>query len=87
MRSLTKSKQPAATVLLVDTVAVLHDHDRSIYGKAIENAERDSEWLVLPVDFLPSIPGEFTARLDDGCIEEVEFLRSAPALRGDRQQA
>ena len=78
MRNLTKGKRQVATVLVIDTAAVLRAQSKyHDYAQAIANAERDGEWLVLPFDTPERIPGELTALLDDGCIERVEFLRGA----------
>lgn len=62
-------------ILLIDVVNLLRTRKNTNLAQAIANAERDSEWIVLPLEPAQDIPGEFTARLDDGCISSFERFK------------
>lgn len=64
------------TVLLIDVVSCLgaSQLNESVCN-SLKNATRDREWLVLPIDSVPEVDGEFTALLDDGCLSEVVFYK------------
>jgi hypothetical protein len=61
-------------LLLLDVVAFLSRHPHSAKSNsAIGNAQRDSEWLILPVDYLPRLYG-FSARIPRSSIWHVEHF-------------
>lgn len=67
----------AIPILLIDVQGHLeHQIERGVTGlePALEKARRDREWLILPLDTGPEIHGEFSSKLDDGCISEAERL-------------
>lgn len=71
-------KGRAVSVLLVDVVSFLNDQStKGAYNHetASNNATRDTEWLVLPLDPVEGISGENTAALDISCISKFESLK------------
>jgi len=65
-------------ILLIDVVSFLCaqiEKTKEDLSTAIANAKRDAEWLVLPTDYAVEIHGEFTSKLDDGCIQSFERFR------------
>lgn len=71
--SLYSSPDHQVQVLLVDVVK--HLSARVVGGEAgldgvLQNAAHDTEWLILPKDAAPSIPGELTSALDISCISK-----------------
>lgn len=68
---------PSYKMILIDTLT----HLKSIANKsaidlttAVEKAERDSEWLVLPASPFGH-SGEFTAKFDSACITDKRIFR------------
>lgn len=66
-------------ILLIDVLTALtadssmaHDH------VAIAKAQRDHEWLVLPVDPFPDDPSQFTCVLSGSCLDRREKFRIVP---------
>jgi len=80
MRSFDNAKlvgQPVE-ILLIDVASFLCaqvEKTKEDLSTAIANAKRDAEWLVLPTGYAVEIPGEFTSKLDDGCILGFECFR------------
>ena len=81
MRSFNNAKlvgQPVE-ILLIDVVSFLcaqqAEKTKEDLSKAIANAKRDAEWLVLPTGYAVEIPGELTSKLDDGCIKDFDCFR------------
>ena len=65
-------------ILLIDVVSFLCaqiEKTKEDLSTAIANAKRDTEWFVLPTDYAVEIPGEFTSKLDDGCIKDFDCFR------------
>lgn len=59
-------------LLLIDVVTFLSEnHSFAKTEDAIENARRDSEWLLLPIDYIPQLDG-FHARIVPSAIWDVE---------------
>lgn len=82
MRSFDKLSRNPVRVLLVDAVTFFsHCLSSGVQGlaPALANSQRDAEWLVLPLDAAPEIAGERTCKLDDGCIESIDFFQFAGA--------
>lgn len=75
-------------ILVIDVVSFLRtspNPSRHVVPNAIANAERDSEWLVLPINLSEGVAGEFTGLLDDACIvgfERFRFGEIASTSRG-----
>jgi hypothetical protein len=64
-------------VLVLDCISFLRrqSKDTRVSPEALCKAERDAEWLVLPIDQAEHIPGEFTAALDTSLLSGVERFR------------
>ncbi len=75
-----KAGVKAVSILLVDVVSFLAAQANPSLAVALKNAERDEEWLVLPLDPAPEIPGELTSALNDGCL--VHDFEKFQVLRG-----
>lgn len=59
-------------LLLIDVVTLLSEHASYAKSKdALEKARRDSEWLVLPIDYIPRLHG-FLARIVPSSIWDAE---------------
>ena len=65
-------------VLLIDVATFFAAKANTGLTQAIHNAERDQEWLILPLDPSQGVSGELTAKLDDGCISNFECFRFQP---------
>jgi hypothetical protein len=68
---------PTFKVILIDASAHLSSisNENDIYlKKSIANAERDKEWLILPVSPFGK-DGEFTAKLDTYCISKKRMYK------------
>ncbi|MEC4678298.1 MAG: hypothetical protein VST69_06040 [Nitrospirota bacterium] len=62
--------QPSS-ILLINVISFLSAQFKATgenFSKALKNARKDSEWLVLPLGPATDIPGELTSKLDDGCL-------------------
>lgn len=56
---------PGHSIILIDAVKYLHTHkNSSAYDGAITNAERNEEWLILPLDKLDNFTGTTIPRAD-----------------------
>ena len=70
-----------STIVLIDVVSFFDSQKFKSslnLNYAIKNAKRDSEWLVIPIDHAPDIPGELTSKLDDGCIHSFKCFQFKP---------
>lgn len=75
-----KSNPAPVQVLLIDATTYFSASLKSgaqSFQPALANSQRDAEWLVLPLNAAPEIPGERTSVLDDGCIAWVEHFQFA----------
>ena len=65
-------------LLLIDVVTYLSENESFARNQdALKNARRDSEWLLLPIDYIPSLSSGYAARLVPSGIwygEEYYFL-------------
>lgn len=83
LRALSAFKNPASTstLLLIDATTYLKQEassNKMYFLSALKNAQRDEEWLALPLDLCEGVPGEFSALLDDGCLDhQFERFRYA----------
>ncbi len=61
-------------VLLVDVVSALSANTSMSHDctRALSNARRDREWLVLPLDPFPDDPSQFTCVLSGSCLSRRE---------------
>lgn len=67
--------RPNIEILLVNVERFLTEKAQAVFQEALNNAQRDREWLVLPLDrFDPGSP-ELTSKLDDACITTFERFR------------
>jgi hypothetical protein len=71
-----KEFYPRFQILLIDTYKYLKNknNSKSYLNEAIFKAERDSEWLILPLNPF-EFYGEFTSKLDINCITEKRIFR------------
>ncbi|MDO8273032.1 MAG: hypothetical protein Q7U82_14145 [Gammaproteobacteria bacterium] len=69
------SQNSLIQILLINVVGFLHSIRGVELAEAIHKAEKDQEWLVLPLDPCTEVPGELTSKLDDGCISEFECFQ------------
>lgn len=67
---------PRFRILLVDSFEYLKNKydTKSDFQQAILNAERDNEWLILPLNSF-EFTGELTSKLDNNCITEKRIFR------------
>lgn len=66
---------PNGKVILIDAVTHLkniNNKNNIDLNSAIANAEKDKEWLILPAN---PFQGEFSSKLDTGCITEKRVYR------------
>jgi len=63
-----------STIMLIDATTYLKSIGTRSRAKAIANAEKDAEWLVLPLDRPDELSSELTSVLYDGCISKFEPL-------------
>jgi hypothetical protein len=70
----SKEFMPTFKVLLIDVVAYLKNIDikEQDFEKTLENAERDKEWLILPIN---PFEGQYTSKLDTGCFSDKQIFR------------
>lgn len=68
--------QPKYKVILIDAFSHLKSLSNKItnLSSAINNAERDSEWLILPAHHFGH-NGELTGKLDTNCISEKRIFK------------
>jgi len=71
-----KEFYPRFKILLIDTYNFLINKNniKSEMNQAIFKAERDNEWLILPLNSF-GISGEFTSKLDINCISEKRIFK------------
>lgn len=68
---------PSYKVILIDTLSHLisiSNKSSLDFSAAIENAKKDSEWLILPASPF-SFNGELTAKFDTACITDKRIFR------------
>lgn len=66
---------PSFKIFLIDIVTHLKSlvNSDTDLTKAISNAERDKEWLILPA--FPFGNGEYSSKLDTNCISEIQVFK------------
>lgn len=71
-----KEFYPRFKILLVDSFEYLKNKydSKSDFQQAILNAERDNEWLILPLNYF-GFTWELTSKLDNNCITEKRIFR------------
>jgi hypothetical protein len=71
-----KEFYPRFRILLIDCFEFLKNKHSSApeFKQALVNAERDKEWLILPMNSFGS-EGELTSKLDNNCITEKRIFK------------
>lgn len=71
-----KEFYPRFKILLIDCFEFLKNKHRSEpdFRQALLNAERDKEWLILPMNLFGA-NGELTSKLDNNCITEKRIFK------------
>ena len=70
--------KPKFKILLIDVLVNLRFHKQNGHSNldgAIEKAETDKEWLILPITVMRDCSTEFTGKLDQNCFSLIQKFK------------